>query len=814
MSDTVAPGSPEILPTPLQGPFLVFRFRTGRSALGVDDLYDLPADHELARVQAALVALGSPPVRRVVSTANAKDLYYEEVALGLIYEDEAEAISPIPEGGAYASVTRYFYADFQGKLAVARRALTELAALSDEIDEVYAAAAVSNAATLVAFSNDPLANPPTSGDTNETWQQYQSAAPVGIDARYAWNTADGRDVGFCDLEVEWYSTHEDLVLPPLVYGVNAFEEFPTFGFDGRHGAAVLGVVLGLDNDKGGVGLAPAARTPIRVSRIFKNDDGTYTQWNIADAIIAAARDHLQAGDVLLIEQQLDRTALSTVTVPAPVEVDSHNLNAIRYAIAREITVIEAVGNGARSLDDTTVSSWGGRFVEGDPAWQDSGAILVSGSSPNLSDPDPANWHRRRSTCNFGARVDCFAWGEHVATCGVPTGGTSGLPSSEQYRLDFADSSAAAAIIAGAALLTQSAYKLAQNTTLSAGQLRELLRDPALGTDRSSLGIGVMPDLARVLPALGQTPDVYLRDNLADHGLIPSSGSLSQSPDIIAVRAPVADPQGTWGQGSPNQDRTDLGDSVLVGNNHHLYVRVRNRGGSATTATQATLYWAEPSTLLTPDQWNRIGATPPMGVPVGDVLTVSGELVWPTADQPGPGHYCYVAVLDDPRDPAPPIGGLGTDVPFDWEDFLTLVRTQNNIAWRNFNVVSGGSAKARGLVGPLRFLVAGAPDKARPFTVQLGADLPPGSQVWVHLPAALGSTGKKTCGEEGSWRALPPRRLAELGTWTLAASARHPVQILVRLPAWAEGHRPARLAARQLYRGQEVGRVSWQIGRSG
>jgi hypothetical protein len=51
-------------------------------------------------------------------------------------------------------------------------------------------------------------------------QGYLSAAPEGVDARFAWTQADGSGIGFVDLEQAWTLDHEDLPSPFLSLGLD------------------------------------------------------------------------------------------------------------------------------------------------------------------------------------------------------------------------------------------------------------------------------------------------------------------------------------------------------------------------------------------------------------------------------------------------------------------------------------------------------------------------------------------------------------------------------------------------------------------
>ena len=79
-------------------------------------------------------------------------------------------------------------------------------------------------------------------------------APTGIDADWVWSALnlDGAGISFADVERGWRLTHEDLKAK-MPAALLANQNDP-----GRmnHGTAVLGLVVGVDNDKGIVGVAP------------------------------------------------------------------------------------------------------------------------------------------------------------------------------------------------------------------------------------------------------------------------------------------------------------------------------------------------------------------------------------------------------------------------------------------------------------------------------------------------------------------------------------------------------------------------------
>ncbi len=195
------------------------------------------------------------------------------------------------------------------------------------------------------------------------------------------------------------------------------------------------------------------------------------------------------------------------------------------------------------------------------------------------------------------------------------------------------------------------------------------------------------------------PDLFIRDNLADDGTEPNSYSqVWRSPEI-------------WT--NPNQyDKTETMVDPVYGNNTYVHVKVTNRGvidGSG----RLFVYWAKASTGLSwPTQW--VNYKPPLGtfgnpidcpyVLYGDQLgsapmsiTVPAgkseffHFLWNTVPHPEdfacftwfPAdnlHFCLLARIE--TNTASPYGMTYPE----GNDICQNVRNNNNIAWRNFNVV--------------------------------------------------------------------------------------------------------------------------------
>jgi hypothetical protein len=273
--------------------------------------------------------------------------------------------------------------------------------------------------------------------------------------------------------------------PVAVIGAHSFLQDPWWI---GHGTAVLGIVAAVDNDKGVVGIAPGASVRV-VSQWFDNSGAPFVSTANAVATAIAA---MQEGDVLLLETTTPATNTKFGLVPAEVEPLVFDL--IRAATSIGITVVEPAGNSGSNLDALTDTA--GKFVfnRATPDFKDSGAIVVGASSS-------AAPHSRLGFSDYGSRVDCYAWGENIASCGgFPFSGIGNSPQTA-YTLTFGGTSGASAIVAGAAVLLQSWAVKMLGHTLSPSMLRKLLSDPSLNTHSNvplNDRIGVMPDLRRIV----------------------------------------------------------------------------------------------------------------------------------------------------------------------------------------------------------------------------------------------------------------------------------------------------------------------------
>lgn len=646
---------------------------------------------------------------------------------------------------------------------------------------------------------DPVVN--AADDPRSPNQGYLDPSPDGIDAEYAWTFAGGDGAGqrFIDLEQGWTLTHEDITAhgATLLHGT-------LLDSSRGHGTSVLGEVTAVDNAIGCVGIVPNVASVDVVS--FNG--------STRPAAIIAALASLGFGDTLLLEAQV---WLNGTTLLGPIEAYDAEYEAIRLATALGIIVVEAGGNGTNNgstppLAMDTYTTLSGKAIlnrdTSNPDFRDSGAIIVTAASSTAP-------HTRLAYGPHGKRIDCYAWGQNINTLSSDSTG-----STTAYTTSFGGTSGASPIITGSALAVQGRAEAQLGFRFSPRQMRAVLSNPTTGTTPATTEttlIGVMPNLHRIFDAVfNAAPDIYIRDFVGDMGE-PHTGAISASPDIILRPTAVASPQAAFGSGSGTENDATLGFTAEIGQDNFVYVRVLNQGGSPATSVTATVYWSPVATLVTPNLWTLVGTTTIPSVPIGEQLTVSSGIVWPGAAIPGPGHYCFVGLIGNADDPAPGPADFN-----DWTNFNRFIRQNNNVTWRNFNVENNDPDVEDPTVPEgykaLRFLSPGAPDRARYMGLEVIARLPEGAKAALEVPLAfydllqeVHQFGGISIDKKVGVAIVPvnPHGTMLFGDVIFPAKSRTELRLLVHLP---EEHRERiyRVAVRQLWKRQEVGRVTWQL----
>ena len=306
-------------------------------------------------------------------------------------------------------------------------------------------------------------------------QGYKDKSPPGIGPIPNVKGSDAKGMSFADVEYDWTLNHEDLGIPNLRF---LETELTPDRFGGpEHGTAVLGILSSLPNSFGVTGIAPGALAYVASA------SSTELGYMPARAI-GIAMNKLQAGDVIVIEQQSPICGLEDY---GPLEYYQDVFDAVSAATAKGIIVVAAAGNGDVNLDRGTCQ---GTF---DRAKRDSQAIIVgAGSSTDRT---------KLSFSNYGSRVDVQGWGENVTTTGY---GDAYNPTNDvrrYYTKSFNGTSSATPIVAGTVLVIQGVRKACGLPPATPLEMRDLLvrTGTRQGSPRAK-NIGPLPNLQAALKA--------------------------------------------------------------------------------------------------------------------------------------------------------------------------------------------------------------------------------------------------------------------------------------------------------------------------
>ncbi|MDX6678478.1 MAG: serine protease [Solirubrobacteraceae bacterium] len=429
-------------------------------------------------------------------------------------------------------------------------------------DELVAALERSAVVERAEPESEPTPAPATADLTGE--QRYRTAAPLGVDATALAARPGGRGerVKIVDVEYSWNRSHEDLAAAsganvPIVNGSQVVDPFNNT----NHGTAVLGELIGTDNGLGVTGLVPN-------SEIGLVNAYTDAGWRLANAV-HAAHQHLSAGDVLLVEQQVDGPEARADDYVAA-EYEPAVYDAIKLATQDGIIVVEPAGNGGVNLDAPGSAA----FPSGKP---DSGAIIVGAGSADCS--DVANARVPMST--YGNRVDLQGWGTCVTTTGFGTHPKSGTTLNSLYTANFNGTSSAAAMVAGAAALFSSVYEASTNRSPTPQFVRS--RMIATGTQQGLPAgghIGPLPDLAAALNLDFTPPSVSFTDG-------PSATTSDSTPTFaFSSEAGVAYRCRVVGLTAPAPCTSPYTTPALADGAWILEVVATDPSGNSATATRA------------------------------------------------------------------------------------------------------------------------------------------------------------------------------------------------------------------------------------
>lgn len=341
----------------------------------------------------------------------------------------------------------------------------------------------------------PLPTPPPATPDFTAYQHFLKPAPLGMGVNATiggspmgkpYPGSNGNKVRLADLEFSWNVNHEDiprLRLPNALW--NAGTPVDPFS-DDNHGTAVAGIIAAARNGSGVDGTVPG------VNFHMVNTNSAEYGWSVASSIYLAA-NKMTKGDVILLEQQAWAPDYEGY---APIEIYQDVYDAIVYATAKGIHVVEPSGNGRFAGEGYDLSDpmFFDAFTTGRP---NSGAIMVGAGAMGCT-YEPAN--TRMTFSNYGTRLDVRGHGDCVGTTGYGDlqfeGGLN-----YWYTGAFNGTSSASATIAGVVAEFSSSYEQINGTILGTNQLRTALKTGGTPQDTSvNPGhIGVLPNMAAVMP---------------------------------------------------------------------------------------------------------------------------------------------------------------------------------------------------------------------------------------------------------------------------------------------------------------------------
>ena len=168
-------------------------------------------------------------------------------------------------------------------------------------------------------------------------------------------------------------------------------------------------------------------------------------------------------------------------------------------------------------------------------------------------------------------------------------------------------------------------------------------------------------------------NVWMKDTWNDTGAEPDSHTAGED----MWKSPYI-----WNRTAQDTNLTQqhMHQNPINGQQNFAYVKLHN--GGAATSGDVKLYLANASVSLAwPAGWTLIAT-----VPIASFAAHSTKVIEAAWNPPGAGHYCMVARWVSGADPMTNPEGV---------DIEHNVRFNNNIVWRNLNIVDMGGDKAEG-----------------------------------------------------------------------------------------------------------------------
>ncbi len=343
-------------------------------------------------------------------------------------------------------------------------------------------------------------------------QDYREAAPDGIDADFANTLAGGNGTGvkIIDIEGNWNFSHIDLSKAAGAHIAGDLIVNPDWR---NHGTAVIGELIADDDSLGVVGICPGA------------DIGTVSIGSMStSAAILTAIDNLNVGDMILIELHAPGPHFNFNPSPDQLgyvcmEYWQDIFDAIQYAWAAGIVVIEAGGNGAEDFGDADI--YGQLF---DTTYRNSHAIIVGAGHP----PVDFNDLELESFSNYGERVNIQGYGSNIYTTGYGGLYNGGGVEDSFYTATFGGTSGASPIVTGAAACLQGRYKELYGTNMTSDQIRDIIVSTGtLQKGNLTKHIGPRPDLLAAFAALNPPASIYAEPIFIDTTLNEDSTAIIQ-----------------------------------------------------------------------------------------------------------------------------------------------------------------------------------------------------------------------------------------------------------------------------------------------